>query len=251
MKLTAVILTFNEESNIGDCVKGLQFCNEIIIVDSGSTDNTVKIAAKLGADVYDHSFKNFSDSRNFGLKKSHGDWVLFVDADERIPDQLKKEIISKVNLNNSTAGYYFKRNDFMFERWLKYGETAKVRLLRMAKRDAGVWERSVHEIWQVKGKTEEMSNAIEHLSHSSIEEFVKKINYYSSFDAKEYYQNGRRARFWHLLAYPVAKFGQNYFWRGGFLDGEAGLVFAVLMSFNSFLIRAKLWLLPRKNAHRY
>lgn len=245
MRISAVILTFNEERDILDCIKCLKFCDEIIVVDSGSTDNTVKLAASQGANIYDHSFKDFSEARNFGLKKSKGDWVFFVDADERIVDALKKEIIQKISQPNSTEGYFFKRNDFAFGRWLKHGETAQVKLLRLARKSVGEWKRSVHEYWEIKGPTEELKTPIEHYSHQSIEEFIKKINLYSSFDAKEHFQNGVKVKSWHLVFYPIAKFIQNYFWRLGFLDGSVGFIFAILMSINSFLIRGKLFLLWR------
>lgn len=250
MKISAVILTFNEEKEIIDCINGLKFCDEIIVVDSGSTDNTVKLAASTGADIYDHTFKDFADARNFGLKKSHGDWVFFVDADERIVDSLKKEIIHQLSKNSSIQGYFFKRDDFAFGQWLKHGETAKVRLLRLARKGSGEWRRSVHEFWDVTGPTFLFKTPIQHYSHASIEEFLKKINLYSSFDAKEHFQNGVNGNPWNLLLYPTAKFTQNYFWHLGFLDGSVGFIFAILMSINSFLIRAKLYLLWRNNARR-
>ncbi len=248
MKLSAVVLTLNEEKDIGECLRSLKFCDEVLVIDSGSIDQTVKIATSLGADVYNHVFQDFSETRNFGLKKSKGDWVLFVDSDERVPDPLKKEIIQTLARQNNYSGYYFKRDDFMFGKWLKHGETAYVRLLRLAKKDSGLWERSVHETWQVEGKTGEFKNALQHYSHPTIEEFVKKINYYSSFDAKEHFKGGKKSKWWHLATYPIAKFVQNYIFRLGFLDGKVGLVFATLMSFNSFLIRAKLWQLGRTHA---
>lgn len=250
MRLSAVVLTFNEENEIIDCIRTLKFCHEILVIDSGSTDKTVKLAATAGADVYDHTFKDFSDSRNFGLKKAKGDWVLFVDADERIPDQLQKEIIGKISTNSNTQGYLFKRDDFLFGKWLRYGETKKVRLLRLAKKGSGDWIRPVHESWVINGPTEELVNPIEHYSHRSIDEFIKKVNFYSGFDAREHYKNGVQGHIWHLLAYPSGKFIQNYFFRLGFLDGSTGLIFAMLMSLNSFLIRSKLFLLWRNNARR-
>lgn len=251
MKLSAVVLTLNEEKDIEDCLRSLKFCDEVLVIDSGSTDNTVKLADSLGADIYNHAFKDFSEARNFGLKKSKGDWVFFVDADERVPDPLKKEIIQTLAKDQGFSGFYFKRDDFMFGRWLKHGETSYVRLLRLAKKDSGEWSRSVHETWRVKGKVGEFKNPLQHFSHASIEDFVKKINYYSSFDAKEHFEKGVRVSLWHLLAYPVGKFLQNYVCYRGFLDGSVGLIFALLMSFNSLLIRTKLWLLRRKNANWY
>ena len=250
MRLSAVVLTHNEEKDILECLKGLNFCDEVLVIDSGSTDQTVKLASQFGAHVYYHSFTDFSDSRNFGLSKSKGDWVLFVDADERVPDQLKKEIIQKISREEGFEGFYFRRQDFAFGKWLKWGETAQVRLLRLAKRNSGRWRRRVHEVWEIKGQAEELKTPLEHYSHQSVEEFVKKINLYSNFDAREHFESGRRAPSWHLLAYPLGKFIQNYLARQGFRDGVIGLLFALLMSFNSFLIRAKLLLLWRKDAHR-
>jgi glycosyltransferase involved in cell wall biosynthesis len=246
MKLTAVVLTFNEEDTIAECLRALTFCEEVLVIDSGSTDKTVKIASQMKADVYYHPFKDFAAARNYGLRKSHSDWVFFVDADERVPDQLKKEIIHEINHPDAPDGFYLKRRDKIFGRWLQYGETNKVRLLRLGRREKGSWERAVHEVWNIPGKTKELKNPLLHYAHESIEEFTKKINFYSTFDAREYFDQGKKVSPWHLLAYPVGKFLKNYFFYQGFRDGGVGFIFAVLMAVNSFLIRAKLFLLWRK-----
>lgn len=251
MKLTVVILTFNEEKELAECVKTLKFCDEVIVVDGGSSDRTTAIADQLGLKVYFHPFKDFADSRNFGLEKARGEWVLFIDSDERVPDGLQKEIIETLSHAPKQNGFYFRRDDFVFGKWLMHGETSKVTLVRLGRKGQGLWERPVHEKWVLKGELGEFKNHLKHYPHSSIEEFVRKVNFYSSFDAKLHYQNGVQVRSWHLLAYPLGKFVVNYILRRGMLDGWVGLVHAMLMSVNSFLIRAKLMILWRNSGRRY
>lgn len=245
--LSAVVLTKNEEENIIDCLESLSFCDEIIVVDDNSEDRTVDLAKRNGAKVFVHSLDgDFSLSRNFGLGKARGEWVLFIDADERISSPLKREI-SYVILSNGrgskTKGYFLKRKDVMWGRSLTHGETGNIRLLRLARRDVGKWEGKVHEVWKIKGKIQELSHPIIHYPHQNIALFLQKINFYSDLRAHELFAMGKKASFLSIILYPKGKFFVNYFVKLGFLDGTFGLVHAMLMSLHSFLVRGKLWLL--------
>ena len=128
-------------------------------------------------------------------------------------------------------------------KWLKYGETASVKFLRLAKKEAGKWKRPVHEIWQIKGRVGDLKNPIVHDRDMSISQFLERINKYSSLRAKELYQKKIKANAFLIIVYPIGKFMQNYFFRLGFLDGKPGFVMAIMMSIHSFLVRAKLYLL--------
>lgn len=240
--ISAVILTKNEQENIEDCLKSLQWCDEIIVVDDYSEDNTRMIAKTLGAKVFLHHLDNdFSQQRNFALKQAQGEWVLFIDADERISSALASEIKYKV-LSSKYKGFYLKRHDFFGGKWLKHGETAKVKLLRLGKRRAGEWKRKVHETWEIKGKLGELKNPILHYPHQTISEFLESINFFSTLHAEVLFKEGVKTNTFQIIVYPLGKFFQNYFLRLGFLDGTPGLIVALMMSFHSFLARAKLYL---------
>lgn len=250
MTISVVVLTKNEEENIEACLKALKWVDEIIVIDDESTDNTVKIAKENGAKVFFHPLnQDFAAQRNFGLEKAKGEWILFVDADERVSSALAAEI-SKIppaggQISNPN-GFYLKRKDSLFGRWLNHGETGSIKLLRLAKKDDGEWVRPVHEIWQVKGETGELNEPLLHYPHQNISEFLEEINFYSTIRARELYNQERKTSLLEILAYPLAKFFQNYFLKLGVLDGMPGFLVALLMSFHSFLVRSKLYLLWRQ-----
>lgn len=249
--VSAVVLTKNEEKNIVDCLETLVWCDEILVIDDNSEDRTVEIAQKMEAKVFAHSLNNdFSKQRNFGLSKAKGEWVLFVDADERVSTELRKEISdaisSRIWRKQNLCGFYIKRRDFMWGKELKHGETGNIKLLRLAKKDAGFWEGAVHEEWKVKGKTGELKNLLLHYPHQTIAQFLQEINFYTTLRTQELYQKRVKVRWHDIILYPKAKFIYNYFIRMGFLDGLPGFIFALIMSFHSFLVRGKLWLLWKK-----
>ncbi len=239
--ISAVVLTKNEEKNIVDCLESLSWCDEVIIVDDNSEDRTAEIAKKMGAKVFTRNLDNdFSKQRNYGLEKANGDWILFIDADERISKELKEEIKFKIK-NDKVDSYLIKRVDTIWGRKLKYGENGNIVLLRLARKNNGKWEGKVHEEWKVKGSVGEFKNSILHYPHPTISEFLKEINDYTDIRAKELSEKGIKSDFISILLYPTAKFLKNYFLKLGFLDNIQGLVFAIMMSFHSFLVRGKLW----------
>jgi glycosyltransferase involved in cell wall biosynthesis len=244
--ISAVILTKNEEKNIKDCLESVNFCNEILVIDDCSTDKTKEIAKKAGAKVIEKNLDgDFSSQRNFGLQKAENEWILFLDADERISSELKAEILSALKNNSEIKGYFFKRNDFFINKWLKYGETANVSILRLGQKNFGTWKRKVDEVWDIEGETDCFDNPLLHYSHLNLDSFLKSINERSSLNAKEFFEQGIKNN--HLDWFkPLGKFIYNYFLNFGFLDGVNGFVFAVLMSFHSFLVRGKLYLLWEK-----
>ncbi|MBI5465165.1 glycosyltransferase family 2 protein [Candidatus Gottesmanbacteria bacterium] len=250
--ISAIVLAKNEEKNIKECLRTLKWCDEIIIMDDYSDDETIKKCqmSNVKCQIYKrHLNEDFAGQRNFGLEKAVGEWVLFVDADERISAALTAEI--QCQMSNVKCqiyeGYYFRRQDFLFGKWLSHGETGNIKLLRLAKKEAGRWVRPVHEIWEVRGKIGELKNSLLHYPHQTIKEFLENINFYTTLNARVFFNQGIKSSWWQIVAYPVAKFGKNYFFQCGFLDGMAGLLQAIFMSFHSFLTRAKLWLLWQKN----
>jgi len=242
--ISAIILAKNEEKNIEDCIKSVVFCDEIVVVDDNSEDKTKQIAIKNKAKVITHSLENdFSKQRNFAIEHTKGDWMLFVDADERVPKELAEEIRQVINTHSSIAGYYLKRHDYMWGKFLKFGETGNLYLLRLAKRGSGKWIGKVHESWVANGRVAELRFPLLHFPHVTVAEFLYEINFYSTLRAAELKEQRVHTSWLQIVLYPKAKFLQNYVFSLGFLDGTPGLVLAIMMSMHSFLVRGKLWLL--------
>ncbi len=243
--ISVVVLTKNEEKNLPQSFESIKWCDEIVVIDDNSTDKTVEIAKKFKAKVFIHSKNNdFAQQRNFGLQKAKGDWILFVDADERASSQLAKEIKEKIKLSKAN-GFYLKRQEFFNGKPLKHGETIH-HLLRLGRKGKGKWRREVHETWEIKGEIGKLKNPLLHYSHPTLSEFIDHLNNFSTLHAQVLLKEGVKPSLFRLWANPLAKFIQNYILRLGFLDGAPGIIVALMMSFHSFLARAKLYLLYRQ-----
>lgn len=245
--ISAVVLTKNEEKNIKDCLESLKWCDEVVIIDDYSEDKTTEIAESFGAEVYKKKLENdFADQRNFGLEKAKGDWVFFVDADERVSDSLREEVTKLLSYKvTRSLGFYLKRRDFIWGRKLKHGETGNIKLLRLGKKDAGKWRRAVHEAWEVEGPTETLRNPLSHYSHQTLREFLADIDWMSTLHAEENKKEGKRSNLFKIIFFPKLKFIDSWILKLGFLDGVPGLLVAFLMSFHSYLAWSKLWLAQR------
>jgi len=245
--ISTIILTKNSAATLPVTVSSLKWCDEIIVIDDYSTDSTERIAAKYNAIfIKRHLNDDFSAQRNFGLERASNDWVLFVDSDERVSHELQQEIheiISREGEYGQGVGYYLKRDDIFLGSKLRFGETANVKLVRLGKKDAGIWKRPVHEYWDINGDIQTLHNPLVHTAHTDIGGLLKKINWYTTINAKYLFDNNVTSSLGVILIYPIAKFVWNYIILLGFLDGTPGMIMAVFMSFHSFLTRAKLYLL--------
>ena len=258
-KLSAVVLLSDEDiATIERCLDSIAWCDEIILLLDNSKEDSSKTESEIKDKILNHSLKNyshisllrrpldadFSAQRNFGLEKTGNDWVLFIDADEKVTDKLKKEIQTKLDSDISvkTDGYLIKRDDYIFGKKLRYGETGKISFLRMGRKIAGRWEGKVHEMWKINGKTEELENSLDHHPHQQVASFLESINFYTEILSGEWYKAGKKVSVLDIIIYPKLKFIANYIFKLGFLDGTAGLVMAIMMSMHSFLVRSKLWL---------
>lgn len=245
-----VILAKNEEKNISECIKSVYFCDEVIVIDDNSSDNTAKLALECGANVYMRGLNNdFASQRNFGLQRTKGKWALFLDADERVSENLKREIVTLVKSSQTKySGFFLKRTDVIFGKEVSHGEMGRVKLLRLAKKDAGFWKRSVHEFWAVRGKTKTLANSLYHYPHQNLRGFVDSINAFSSLHAKSNREEGKQASLVKVVLWPLGHFVRNWVFRAGFLDKTLGFVIAVFMSFHSFLAWSKLWFLQKQQS---
>lgn len=252
IRLSVIVLAKNEEKNIKNCLESLKWCDEIIIIDDNSSDKTTEIAKEYKAKIYTHALdNNFSAQRNFGISKTSSEWALFIDADEIVSDALAYEVSNVIHLMGRNSrdydGFYIRRADFMWGKRLKYGETGNAWRLRLAKKTAGKWEWEVHEVWKVKGLIGKLVNPIFHYPHGGkLEEFIREVNFYTDIKASELFDKKVKVIFWIILLYPLGKFLNIYFLKRGFMDGIRGLILAIMMSFHSFLVRGKLWLMCEK-----
>lgn len=250
--VSAIILTKNEERNIARCIQSVKWCDEIIVVDDNSSDKTIEIARKYKTTIYQRSLNNnFSAQRNFGISKARQEWILFVDSDEVVTDALAYEISSVLGLKKdqnlkTLNGFYLKRSDFMWGKQLKYGETGNIKLLRLGRKGFGMWEGMAHEEWKIDGLVGKLINPLLHFPHETLSEFLKEINFYTDIRAQELKNKKAKTYSLSILIYPLGKFLVDYFIKRGFMDGVHGLIFALIMSFHSFLVRSKLWLKNEK-----
>jgi glycosyltransferase involved in cell wall biosynthesis len=253
--LSVVVITKNEEKNILDCLDSISWADEIVIIDDESEDRTKEIVENLDyskkVKVYTNSLNDdFSSQRNYGLSKATNEWVLFLDADERVTKEFREEIndilISEKN-NKNINGFYIPRKDILWGKLLKHGEVSNIKLLRLARKNSGIWTGKVHEEWNIEGKTGETDSGLIHYPHQTINEFLREINFYTTLRAAELFEKKVRVSFLGIILYTKGKFFKNYIIKRGFLDGIEGIIHAFLMSFHSFLVRGKLWLLWKKS----
>lgn len=259
MKISCLILTKNEEENISDCIRSVMFCDEIIIIDDNSTDNTVKIAKKLGVKVYRRNMnKDYASQSNFALAKANNEWTLMIDADERVTKKLKREIqltvmpdidpasqtdkIPHQVRDDNIAAYRIPRQDFFLGKKLNYGETGGAYVTRLVNKNKAKWERRVHPKLKVNGQIGILKNPILHYPHNSVSEFVESVNRWSSWHALSLSEERKSSYFLKIIFWPFGKFLKNYLLKKGYLDGTYGFVHAILMSFHSFLAWSELWL---------
>lgn len=258
-KISAVVLLSDEETvTIQKCLDSIVWCDEIILLLDNSKEVSSKTESEIKEKILNLSLKNssnisllprplnadFSAQRNYGLEKANNAWVLFIDADEVVTDKLKKEIQTKLDseISVKTNGYLLRREDYIFGKKLRYGETGKISFLRLGRKTAGNWEGKVHETWMIKGKTEELENTLDHYPHQQIASFLENINFYTEILSSEWYKEDKKVTVLDIIIYPKLKFIVNYIFKLGFLDGTAGMVMAIMMSMHSFLVRSKLWL---------
>lgn len=242
MKIAAVIITRNEERNIVRCLESVKFCDEIVVVDSGSSDATRTLAAKFTTKVLNRDWSNYADQRNFANQHVDSDWVLSVDADEVVSDELRDEVLSFKQRAPEGLAYTIPRKTFHFNRWIRYGGWYPNRLTRFFKRDAGEWKGDeLHEYWEPHGNLGALSGHLLHYSFEDLADQVDRNNRYSSLGAEKLRKQGKRFSFFRLTVKTVSKFIETYFLKRGFLDGYPGFFISVSAAYSVFLKWAKLW----------
>jgi glycosyltransferase involved in cell wall biosynthesis len=243
-KVSAVVITKNEEENIADCIKCISWCDEVLIIDDFSTDKTFAVAQKYGAKVVRRKLNNnFAQQRNFALKEAKNDWILYVDADEEVSDYLQG-VICEILKSPSHDGYLITRQNYFHNLPLYYGEWGRAELVRLGKKNAGIWKRAVHEYWDINN-VKKLDGILRHNSSQSINDLVSKFSVYSKLHALENLKEKKEVSMLKVITFPVGKFVNNYILKQGYKDGVPGFIMAIMMSFHSFLSWSQLWLHKR------
>lgn len=244
LSLTAVVLTHNNQDHVIDCLESLNWCPHILVIDDYSTDYTVDLISQRGIQVLQHRLgQNFSQHRNFALSHVETEWAIFIDSDERVTTKLAKEIQSKLIEDPNAVAYRLHRYDYFLGKHLAHGDTGNWNQVRLGKVKQGKWHSPVHETWEFSGHIGQLDNYLVHYPHPTISNFIEDINFYTTIRAKELFSQGKVSTWWHIILYPCAKFIRSYFFEKGYLDGVHGFVHAMLMTFHSFLVRSKLYVL--------
>ncbi len=243
--ISAIVIAKNEEKMIKACLDSLSFSNEVIVIDNGSEDKTLEIAKKMEAKVFEYKSKDFSDLRNFGADKTTTDWILYVDADERVPLRLKEEIKSKILKNSSFDAYKLKRKNFYLG---NYEWPYIEKLERLFKKDKlKGWQGKLHESPIVEGKVGELEGFLLHYTHRDLTSMVNKTNEWSETEAELRYANNHpRMTWWRFPRVMIPAFINSYIIQGGWKVGTAGLVESIYQVFSIFITYARLWELQQE-----
>ena len=231
-KLSVVIITFNEAHRIKRCIDSvLEIADEIVVVDSFSTDDTIAIAKSLGANVIQEKFRGYVEQKNFALTMAKEDWILSLDADEAIDDTLKNEIKTIKKQDLKTTVFQINRFNCYCGKWINHGAWNPDLKIRIFKSNTGKWEGlNPHDRFQPKAEVhiEKLKGQILHWSYDSVEGHREKIQKFALIGAEAYFKAGKKAYAWQTIFSPLVRFFRDYFLKAGILDGKEGFIIAWL-----------------------
>jgi glycosyltransferase involved in cell wall biosynthesis len=240
--ISIIVITNNEEKNIGRCLASVQWGDEIIVVDSGSTDATVDIAKSLNARVIARKWEGFAKQKEFALQQAKHEWIFSLDADEEVTNELKEEILQTIRLPHALNGYEVPRKSFFLDRWIKNGGWYPGLQLRLFKKSkTRMNHRPVHEGFLVEGLTGLMKSDINHYTYNSLHQYIEKMNDYSSLDVMNKIARGRVIRWYHFILNPLSVFLRMFVSLHGYRDGVHGFLLAYYSAVHALAIYAKSW----------
>ncbi len=247
-KISVTIIAGNEEENIADCLKSVLWADEIILVDSESTDNTVSIAKEFTDKIFINKWEGFAQQKKYAMDLAGNEWVLSIDADERISPELQNEIF--LLTGNNIDGYYIPRQNFFLGKNITtcgWGNDFQLRLFKKSK--TSLTDNLVHEGFIVNGKTSRLKNPIIHLTHTSIEKTISKINFYSTLEAKEKVGK-KKVGIKEIILHPLAGFLRYYISMKGYKDGLHGLLVSFFHSLTKLQTYTKIWEMQNSRKHQ-
>lgn len=239
-KLSVVIITFNEQKNIGRCLESVQgVADDIVIVDSFSTDDTPAICKNFNLNFIQRKWEGYSDTKNFANAQAKYDWVLSLDADEALSEELKKSIL-EIKKGNQTSAYKFNRCTNYCGKWIRHCGWYPDTKIRIFDRRTSRWEGNIHEKLVIEGEAQQLKGDCLHYSYYFIEEHYKQSDKFTTIAAEELFEQGKNASVLKLWISPVFKFLNCYVAKLGFLDGYAGFLVCKIMAYSTFSKYAKL-----------
>lgn len=241
-KLTVTVITRNEAANLAGALRSVAWADEIIVVDCGSTDDTVRIAREFAARVIVEPWPGYAAQKNFAATQARHDWILSLDADERVTDDLAGEIKTLLAQEPPAHGYRIPRVTFHLGRWIRSTDWYPDFQLRLYDRRQGRWVgRYVHESVSVVGRVEQLRGEIQHYAYRDVAHHMQTMDRYTTLAARQMYEEGRRAGAFDVLVRPRLAFARNYILKGGFRDGTVGLIVSMMNAHYVGLKFAKLW----------
>jgi glycosyltransferase involved in cell wall biosynthesis len=241
IKISALVIAKNEEKNIEDCLKSVSWCDEIILVDSKSTDRTVDIAKKYTDKIIVHDWQGYAFARELSLQNALGNWIISLDADERVSPELKNEIDQLLSQENLKNGYFIPRRNYFLDKVIKtcfWYPDYQMRLFK--KESASVSQREVHEGFIVQGEHGKLKNDLIHFTHQDLYSTFEKINKYSTLEITEFI-NAKPVRKRDLIIHPVAAFLNHFISRKGYKDGMHGMMVSIVHAMTNMMRYMKLW----------
>ncbi|PHS05620.1 MAG: glycosyl transferase [Kordia sp.] len=233
--LSALVITYNEEDNINELIENLSFADEIIIVDSFSTDNTVqKIKQHKKVTLIQHKFTNFSEQRNYALQYANHEWVLFIDADERVSTKLKREIHKTINnTDNDIIAYEMYRKFYYQKKLVRFSGWQTDKVFRLYNKNNASYKSDlfVHELLDINGKTGVLNEKLQHFSFDNYSDYKEKMIHYAALRAKELHIQKLKPNAFHFYIKPFYRFFNHYIMRLGILDGKKGIIISYLSAY--------------------
>jgi glycosyltransferase involved in cell wall biosynthesis len=251
LRLSVAIITKNEEANLARTLASVRWADEVVIVDSGSTDRTADIAREFGAKFFVEEWKGFGVQKNSAIAKCTSDWVLSLDADEEVSPELAEGIRALLKSQPEYPAYFLTRKNFFLGRWVRHGGYYPDPKLRLFRRDGALFEeRAVHETVRPTGPAGKLRGDLLHHAYPTLDSYIEHMNRYSALGAAQAIARGRNscsllAFLWNVWVVPIATFKYNYFLRLGFLDGREGLLLHLYHSAYVSWKYAKAWELGR------
>ena len=250
-KVSVTIITLNEAAHIADAIESAAWAHEVIVVDSGSIDETLAIARAKGARVETRTWTGYVDQKNYAAGLASNDWIFSLDADERITPSLATEVQRLLTSEPPHRGFRVPRVSHHFGRWIRTTDFYPDFQTRLYDRRGARWTgRHVHESVSVDGTTGQLTHELQHYSYRDLCDHLNRINHYTTLAARQMHEGGRRTGPVGLLVHPPAAFLRNYVLRRGFMDGTAGLVLSLVNAYSVFLKFAKLWELQHGTSSR-
>lgn len=245
-KLTVTVITRDEAANIAAALQSVSWADELIVVDAESADDTVTIARQFTDRVFVRTWPGYVEQKNHAASLASNDWILSLDADERVSPALARDIQTTLGSEPAHQGYRLPRVTWHLGRWIRTTDWYPDRQLRLYDRRRATWTgRYVHEAVTVTGSVGDLAHDLEHYAFRDIADHLETINRYTTYAARQMHESGRRASVFDLVGHGPLAFLRNYILKGGIADGSTGFIISAMNAYYVFLKFAKLWELQR------